>query len=756
MKTFTVDEAVECMSKKMSEREEKAKKILSFGEFLEIMRKDPSVVFRTAPTILRDLVLERVVKHPETNPDDPEAIGYTGYNCSKLLEKGHSQPFFASIMFSHILVEEIEALAKSSRQNRICVFEGPHGCGKSTFLKNLLAQYQDYVNQNPMFEAFWKIEGENLDFLKKQGHFLPSDSLEKKGINLIGDCLEIPCPGHDRPILVIPKRYRADFLDRILVDENEKWKRKIFKEKRYEWIFNKDACPICQALFSTLYDKFDNNLEKVLEMLKVRYYLFNRTMGQGIKVLRSGDEPAGKNVVTNEMLQRRITNLFGDSHLVRYRFSKQAQANNGLIALEDIKNFNIPRFIGCHNLVSEGAQSVGEDVEEEINCLFIALMNPEDREEIKDLASLKDRITFINVDYPTDVKTEVRVYKSIFGKEVGKNFLPKMLKYFARVVISTRLPKKASSEEPYLKEFIPKNEFGSSYGDYCDIDGLIFLMEISCGNLPDWLLEKHKNQFKAKVRRKIINIIRESGKSGYSVRDSISMLDSFISYHSRVENHLVDIEDVLTFFKKLDRRIRDEIPEHFLDSLLRIYNNEITEEIKEALFYYNAEQIDKDIKQYLFAINFETGTKKKCVFTGEEIEITEDFLKNIELRLLGKVSDSDRFSFRKDTHNEYVTRALTQEMRNERKNLEDTELYSELVESYTARLKIGALDPWIESDNFRRAVLTYGQAEFDSYGERVKEYVSLMMKNLTGKKFGYTLKGAQKIVMYILDLKKKK
>jgi len=757
MNHHIVEAAIKSMSGQMAEREERTKKVFSFSEYLEIMRENPGVIFRTAPEILRDLIFAKVVKRPETNPDDPEAIGYTGYDCSRLLEEGHSQPFFASTMFSHALVEEVDVLAESSRQNRIYVFVGPHGCGKSTFLKNLLASYQDYVNENPMFEVFWRIGKENLDEIRSRTCTFECDypARERSDYLAVGDCLEIPCPGHDVPILVIPRKFRADFLKNILVDEN--WASKIFGDKCYEWVLNKDACPICQSLFSMLYDKFGRNLEKVLEMLNVRYYLFNRTMGQGIKVLRSGDEPSGRNVVINEMLQRRITGLFGDSHLVRYRFSKQAQANNGLMVLEDVKNHNVPRFIGCHNLVSEGAQSVGEDVEEEINCLFVALMNPEDKESIKDTASLKDRITFSNIDYPTDVETEIRIFKSVFGDDIGKNFLPKILRYFTRVIISTRLPKKASSET-YLKEFISQTSFEKDYSDYCDVDGHIFLMEISYGNFPDWLLEKHKNQFKARVRRKILDVLKErSGKTGLSVRESISLLGSFIAFHSRVKSHLVGIEDVVSFFKKYLKNIKDTLPESFLGSLLRIYNHEVTEEVKESLFYYNAEKIGRDIKQYLYAINFAIGTKLKCVYTGEEFEVAEDFLKEIEGRFLGKVSDDDKIEFRERAQKEYVIKTLSKEMKNEMKKLEETELYQKLYETYFIRLKTGALDPWVESDNFRRAITDYGWPEFDSYGERVKEHVTLMLKNLTEKeKFGYTLKGAQKIALYVLDLYRKK
>ena len=79
----------------------------------------------------------------------------------------------------------------------------------------------------------------------------------------------------------------------------------------------------------------------------------------------------------------------------------------------------------------------------------------------------------------------------------------------------------------------------------------------------------------------------------------------------------------------------EQLPEGFLDSLRRMYNYQILQEVKESLYYYNEEQIARDIQNYLFALNFEPGTTETCTYTGERLEITEDFLAGIEDRLLG-------------------------------------------------------------------------------------------------------------------------
>jgi hypothetical protein len=62
----------------------------------------------------------------------------------------------------------------------------------------------------------------------------------------------------------------------------------------------------------------------------------------------------------------------------------------------DIKSHNIERLIELHNVISEGMHKV-EDIEESVDSLFLAVMNPEDKKNIKDFQSFSDRIVYITI-----------------------------------------------------------------------------------------------------------------------------------------------------------------------------------------------------------------------------------------------------------------------------------------------------------------------------------------------------------------------
>jgi len=177
------------------------------------------------------------------------------------------------------------------------------------------------------------------------------------------------------------------------------------------------------------------------------------------------------------------------------------------------------------------------------------------------------------------------------------------------------------------------------------------------------------------------------------------------------------------------------------------------QEVKESLYYYNEERISREIQNYLFAINFEVGRSARCVYTGEELEITEEFLEGIELRILGgNVEKSQRLSFRRDVQNQYASKTLTQEMHVDGKAIQETQLYQALHQRYVHNLKENVLDPFLKNDNFRGAIKDYATEAYKAYDKRIRVDVNLLMQNLK-KKYGYTEQGAKEVCIYVVDNK---
>lgn len=729
---------------------------IPFRQFLEFLARNPREIIRSIFQEFHDMIRHYVGDGFDEYPDDPESIGFVYYDCYRLFVENADRPFFADRLFANRLMNLTKALRQGAQQNKIYIFEGPPGCGKSTFLNNLLMKFEKYANteEGARYETVWRLKREELGSLKNEAipvyETITAESNQEDPhqrtifsrpafIHETDEYVEIPCPSHDNPILMIPKSYRREFFDNLF--KNDKFKYKLFTEKEYEWVFKDNPCTICSALYKAIQPKLDHP-SKVFDMIYARRHHFDRRSGQGVSVFNPGDKPLRHNVLTNEILQHRLDSVLKDSNRVRYIFSNYARTNNGIYALMDIKGNNKERLIELHNIISEGVHKV-EHIEENVSSLFLALMNPEDKKNVSGIHSFLDRIEYIKIPYILDIRTEVEIYKGIFGKHIEAGFLPKVLHNFARVIVASRLNKRSEALLEWIKD-------PTKYELYCDRDLHLLKMEIYTGHIPVWLVEDDIREFNAKRRKKIIAESETEGEKGFSGRDSIKIFNEFYNTYASEEKP-INMSMLMTFFKNKQKEHPGLIPDNFLDSLCRMYDYNLLQEVKESLYYYNEEKISADIQDYLYAINFEMDAQIKCVYTGNRFIASEEFFKSIENHLLGEKTDENiRKTLRQETQKEYTSITLTQEIINEGKDIKKTNLYFELMERYLHNLKQKVLDPFLSNENFRRAIKDYDTKTFHTYDSRIREDVTFLINNLV-KKFQYTPTGAKEMCIYVVD-----
>jgi predicted Ser/Thr protein kinase len=431
--------------------------------------------------------------------------------------------------------------------------------------------------------------------------------------------------------------------------------------------------------------------------------------------------------------------VLSGSKRVSYLYSRYAKTNNGVYALMDIKSHNTERLMELHNIISDGVHKV-EDIEEKVNSLLYALMNPEDKKILDDLRAFTDRVEYINIPYVLDLQTEVDIYRENFGKHIDESFLPRVLHNFARVIIATRLRTRSEAMEEWIGQ-------PDKYEMYCDTNLQLLKMEIFTGHIPEWLSEEDVANFTAKRRLRIVAESEQDGWKGLSGRDSIKLFNEFYSTYARTDK-LIDMSMLGKFFRKFCKNDRDILPMGFLDSLLKMYNYTVLQEVKESLYYYNEEQISREIINYIFAVNFEIGAVETCEFTGERLDITEDFFKKMESRLL--VEPENSISFRNSVQKAYTTSALPQEMMRDGLPITETSLYLHLYEKCIHNLKEKVLEPFLKNANFRRAIKDFNREEFKTYDKRIQSDVTYMIDNLQ-KKYRYPPQGAKEICMYVVD-----
>ena len=708
---------------------------INFDDFLFLASKQPKLVFRDIFMFFHDMIHHYVPEGKDDFEINEHSVGYVDYDCRKLFVEDCDEPFFADRLFANRFMNLIKTFNAGIKNNKIILFEGPPGSGKSTFLNNLLLKLELYSNtpEGVMYKTYWRIKPESI---KKKSSLNELQQIETQANSR--NFVEISCPSNDHPILQIPKKYRRALLEELIEDEEAK--EQILNHREYNWIFTDSPCHICSSVFQTLLGEYSDPL-KVLDTIYAKRITFNRLFGKGISVFNPGDEIFNRSI-TDITLQNQINELFSNEE-VKYIFSNLAYTNNGVYALMDIKENNIKRLTNLHGIISDGIHKV-EHVEEKIKSIFLGLVNPEDKQNYENIKSFQDRITHVKIPYILDYTAEVNVYKHKFDN-IEKMFLPGVLENFAKIIIATRM----NTENTVITKWLSKN--ANKYSQYNDKNFLLLKMDLYRGIVPKWLMEEDIKNFTRDVRKSLLKSAENEGFTGISGRNSINIFGSLIS---RFENSgkYITMDDVKSFFESNDK-LNEQIPAGFIDSLVNLYDYEVLQNIKEAIYYFSEKQIRKEILNYLFALNYDIGNTVRNTFTNEDIEITEDLFKNFEATILGADStQSQRESFRKEMHHEFVTQTLAGEIRLKGIDIQKTTQYLNLIEKYTSSLKENALNIYINNDNFRRCIMEFETHSFKNYPEKMKNDVKRLLKNLVSC-FGYTFEGAKQVSIYAIDKK---
>lgn len=717
---------------------------LSFNEFLHLASGEPDLMFRDIFQYIHDMFACIVGEGVDEYESNEHSIGFKHYDFSELFVRGCPDPFFSDRLFANRLMNLIRDFRKGIQNNHIYLFEGPPGSGKSTFLNNFLLKLESFnkSGEGLMFKTVWRLDIKKLGGFQQAAdiiHHVHNISNEENGQNpQTPKYLDISCPSNDHPILQIPREYRREFLEELIPDEA--FKKKLFNDKEYQWVLRDIPCSICNSVFKSLMQHMSNPLD-VFNMVYARRTSFERQFGKGVSVFNPGDElfvrPIG-----NQTLQNLITSLLKKDD-VRYVYSHLALTNNGVYALMDIKENNIQRLVDLHGIISDGIHKV-ELVEERIKSVIVGLVNPEDKKHYENVKSFQDRIVHISIPYVLDYETEVMIYLSKYGEQIQDKFLPEIMENFAKIIISTRLEANA----PVIKKWIGQAD---KYAKYNDEHFLLLKMELYKGIIPNWLSEEDEKNFTRQIRKELIAASENEGKKGISGRQSLIFFNNFIKKYGSNGN-IITMDMLVSYFTE-DEKLKEMIPEGFMDSLVALYDYMVLQNIKEAIYDFSEKQISRDILNYLYSINFEPGAVEKCEYTGDTIQISDEYFKNFEALLLGVTSSAEeRATFRNDSQNEYITQTLAFDVKIEGKNITETRQFGVLYEKYTRNLKENALRAYTENKNFRRAILDYGTTAFNNYDENIKGTINRMICKLT-EQFGYTKEGACEVCIYAIDKK---
>ena len=728
---------------KLLEHEQNKKRIaapITFVEFLNKAEEKPHFALRNMFQYFYDMIHHYARPLSTAETDSCLIPNEYAYDPNSLFVNGLDKPFFIDRFFMESLFNLAHNLSKG-QENRFYLFEGSPGSGKSRFLDGLIDRFEAYSrsDEGARYELIWK---------------LPVDNAEKGVVKF----LEVPCPHHDNPILLIPKEHRRQFVSELIGDRTQR--EDVLNNASFAWVFKKEACSICDSVTNALLQK-GKSMDEILGMAHARRYILNRKIGYGVSVFTPGDNISIDEVIRNEQIEDQLNKLFGGSPKINYYYSRLAQTNDGIMVLMDLKQENIDRLRKLHGIISDEVHRT-LDLEERTSSLFLITMNPGDageatqgeqkqgEQKAKFLTeqSYKDRTQKIIVPSLLDYTLEMQVYNANFGQNAfTEGFLPGIIEGFAKTVVSSRINNNSSQ---VIDKMLNTNK--ERYKYYTDDAYVLLRLNLFAGIMPTWLSEDDKKKFSHEQLKMVFKEFPEDGTKGISGRDANNYLSAMLADRDKM---LRKDQKTRYDMNKLKEFIRTKmmpgtvLRPTFVDALENSYNYDLLTQINEALFMINEEHIDKDLADYVTTLSFEPGSQYVSLLTGREINVTPETFTMVENVM--NIPKDQRVKYRNYMRDTVVQQCMTSQ-EHAMEWLSGQEFFKKMKGTYLYNLRTNALKQYHSIDLLRDCVKEFGTQNYQGFDEKVRRDTKQLLKKLRTD-FGYTVLGAKQVILYTIDNK---
>ncbi|MCK7506299.1 MAG: hypothetical protein MZV70_21075 [Desulfobacterales bacterium] len=655
-------------------------------------------------------------------------------------------PFFADRLFANRLVNLVESLKRGAQQNKIYIFRGPPGCGKSTFLNNLLRKFEAYTDTEAglRYEVVWRFDrrrfGAHDERRRPSGDRAtvaparqPSsrgeadaapacDGRERDAGAADGRRLcrrpyhRDPLPEPRQPRAADPQGLSPGFLRRPV-------------QERPIQIQAGDRKGIRMGLQGPPLHHLQLALRRAaLPAEKPPARSSNActraptasTAGwaKGISVFSPGDKPLRQQVIANPLIQKQINRILKDSHQVKYLFSQYAKTNNGIYALMDVKSHNAERLIELHNIISEGhPQGRGHRGERQLPAAGgHEPRGPEEHRGFPELPGprgvhqhpLRHGPQHRGGNLPQRLRPAHRRELSAAGAaqlRPGDHFLAPEAALRGHAGVDQR-----SREIPAL---LRREPAAAQNGDLHRPHP-----EMALGRGP----QAADRQAPPAHHRRLGNRGRlRDLRQGFDQDLQRVFLD--LRQGRQADQHVGPVQVLHQGPQGGARSDSPGLP-GFPAADVRLHRAAGGEGIA-LLLQRGADRAgnpELPVRHQLRDRHY----RRPAPTPGKSWRSREEFLSGIEYRLLGSAATRfQRLEFRKETQREYTSRTLTQEIMVEGLTIAQTRLFQDLRDRYVHNLKEKVLDPLLENENFRRAIKDFNEEAFKTYDKKIREDVAL-------------------------------
>ncbi|MGE0479318.1 MAG: PrkA family serine protein kinase [Phycisphaerae bacterium] len=499
------------------------------------------------------------------------------------------------------LVDVFKSAARGyGSERRILLLHGPVGSSKSTLVRLVKKGLEHYsqLEEGALYTFAWKLKDED------------------------GEAELYPCPMHEEPLKLIPRRVRAEVLATINVDLPED------KQVRVDG----DLDPFCRRMFEDLLLRYGGDWRQVVEHVTVRRLILSEKDRRGVGTFQPKDEKNQDSTeLTGDINYRKIAQYGSDSDPRAFNFDGELNiANRGLCEFIEVLKLDVAFLYDLLGASQEHTIKPKKFAQTDIDEVIIGHTNEPEYKKLQSnelMEAFRDRTIKIDIPYNTRLSDEIKIYDKDFGKTKvrGIHIAPHTIEMAAMWAVLTRLeePKKA---------------------------GLTLMQKLKLydgKNIPGYT-EDSVRELRGEARREGMQ-----GISPRYIQDKVSnCLVSEEAQHERCINPFMvlnEIEEGLSHHSLLND---DELKKRYIELLSVVrdeYEDILKAEVQRAISA-DEDAINRLATNYIENVRAYTQHEKvRNKFTGREEEPDERLMRSIEEKI--DIPESRKEDFRHEIMN---------------------------------------------------------------------------------------------------------
>jgi serine protein kinase len=573
----------------------------TMSEYLDKVKEDPKLT-RNAYQRLYDLIVEQ---GKEEYIDAKKPI--IKYNFFDDEDNGGQDAVFGLDLPLMKLVNVLKSAAMGyGTEKRVILLHGPVGSAKSTICRRIKKGVEHYSKtpQGQLYTFEWiDPNGENGDIFGEGVRVFPS-------------------PMNEEPLLLFPEAYRKELQDQLNKGASG----------HYRINVKGDICPPSRFIFQKLNEKYEGNIEKILEHVRVKRMILSEADRIGIGTFQPKDEKNQDSTeLTGDINYRKIAQYGSDSDPRAFNFDGEFNvANRGIIEFVEVLKLDVAFLYDLLGASQEHMIKPKKFAQTHIDEVIIGHTNEPEYKRLQDnefMEALRDRTVKIDIPYITKLKNETEIYKKDFNSRVLRDvsIAPHTIEVAAMWAIMTRLEKPKKANLNRLQKMKLYN--GKNLPNYTEDN----LKELRKETIREGLHGISPRYIQDKISNAIV-MAQQSNKGSVNPFMVLNELESGLKNHSLISN-----EEIKTDYRELLSIVKQEYEEIIKGEVQRAISAD-----EGALARLCGNYID-NVKAYT------QKEKVKNPFTGQDETPDERLMRSIEDKI--EIPESRKDDFRREIMN---------------------------------------------------------------------------------------------------------